>query len=43
MSMTETSRSIWVNWPGGKLVKAPIPTGAKEIEVAHDGTVTRVR
>ena len=35
--------NIWIRWPGGKTFSAPVPKGAKEIEVAGSGSVKLVR
>jgi hypothetical protein len=43
LATPEAPSRISVRWPGGKLVSADVPPGAREIEVALDGKVKRVR
>ncbi|MBU6401098.1 MAG: VCBS repeat-containing protein, partial [Verrucomicrobia bacterium] len=34
---------IWIRWPGGRVISAPIPAGAREIAVNPQGQVRRLR
>jgi len=43
LATPEAPTRISVRWPGGKLVSADVPPDAREIEVALDGKVKRVR
>jgi hypothetical protein len=42
LSFPRTAQRLWVRWPGGHEVKISIPTGAREIAVNFEGTVSRV-
>jgi len=39
----ESATKIWVRWPGGKIVTADIPKGAKEIALDTSGKLEIVR
>ncbi len=39
----EPPQHLWVRWPGGKTFTVEVPPGSKEIEVAIDGTIRRVK
>jgi hypothetical protein len=39
----ESGSEIWVRWPGGKVVIAEIPKGAKEMAVNMSGGVEVLR
>ncbi|MEO8428030.1 MAG: VCBS repeat-containing protein, partial [Verrucomicrobiota bacterium] len=43
MATPEPPTQIWVRWPGGKIVTADIPAGAREISVELDGQVNLLR
>ena len=43
MGTPETPSRIWVRWPGGKVTTSDVPSGAREIKVQIDGTVSTVR
>ena len=39
LATPEAPSKVWVRWPGGKVVTAGIPKGAKAISVDPDGKV----
>ena len=43
LGVPEAPTQIVVRWPGGKTVKADVPTGAREIEVSVDGKIKAFR
>jgi len=43
LGMSEFPTEIRVRWPGGNTTTSPIPAGAREIEIASDGTCKFIR
>jgi hypothetical protein len=43
MAVRQTPAQIRVRWPGGKVVTADVPAGAREISVDSDGKITAQR
>jgi len=38
-----SANTLWVRWPGGKETLTPVPAGAREIQVTHEGAARQVR
>ena len=43
MGTPEPATEVWVRWPGGKTTTSAIPQSAKEISVAMDGAVKKLK
>ena len=39
LGLSGRPKSIWVQWPGGKIMKAAIPNQARDITLHYDGTI----
>ena len=43
LGSAESSKQIWVRWPGGKVTTHDLPAVAREIEIAADGKLNVIR